>query len=473
MGPSPADEATARARVIESASGARFGLLPARVEVKNGGAYQAASVILQAKEGSWHRHLALFDGFLGLRWLDAVGPRKVTWRAAKRRGPEDALAALVSPEQCDGVLTWLVSLDVAEPLLHMDSHLRTLLPMDVSKCADLPGGATLQRCRERLARRAYVGAAHFASDVRAVHATVLSLCARTPPAGWRTDGGVESRKGGDLEVVLHAAQVFVSAFETKWAEVLEALGEATRDRDAAASAVAAHWRAQRAVDHAAIGRVAVDANCDLMPTKEAALGKRVEVYWDGDDEWFAGLLSKYRDKDAKHFCEYDDGTAEWLKLADHGVRFLKDDDAAASSAVSAKASNATSPRSNAESSTADTEAGFSCQKLGKLVWAKSGDYPWWPGEICLLAVGELRGAFPPKGPSAATAKSMVLYFGETQFDMLESDTNVAPFNPLKPRERVKGKGDADLKAAIKLAIARSKALSIPMAAVTGPPPTPS
>ena len=64
---------------------------------------------------------------------------------------------------------------------------------------------------------------------------------------------------------------------------------------------------------------------------------------------------------------------------------------------------------------------------------------------------------------------MVLYFGETQFDMLESDTNVAPFNPLNPRERVKGKGDADLKAAIKLAIARSKALS--MAAVTGPPPT--
>ncbi|KAH8048941.1 hypothetical protein JL722_12176 [Aureococcus anophagefferens] len=394
----PADEALARMALLQAAAKATFGALPARLEVRGGGGYEAASVIAQAKRGASHRHLALFDGDLSLQWLDASGPRKAKWRAvdAARAAPS---AAGVGPATCDAVLSWLVSLDVAEPLLHMDPHLRTLLPRHVAKCRDLPGGSTLQRCRDRLARRAYVDAGHFAADVRAVHATVLALCAKTPPPSWRADGGTARRSGPDLETILHCAQVFASAFETKWAA--------------------------------------------------AALGRAVEVYWDGEDEWFRGVLAKYRDRDDKHWCDYDDGTSEWIRLADHAVRLATGD-----AAVGAP------PAGDGDGGDDAAAGGVSCQKLGMLVWAKSGAYPWWPGEVCLQTVDEIMDAFPPGagGDGAHARKCTVLYFGETQFDMVEPESRVRPFDAANPRELAKVKPPADLKLAIKLAIARSKEL---------------
>ena len=439
----PADEALARMALLQAAAKATFGALPARLEVRGGGGYEAASVIAQAKRGASHRHLALFDGDLSLQWLDASGPRKAKWRAvdAARAAPS---AAGVGPARCDAVLAWLVSLDVAEPLLHMDPHLRTLLPRHVAKCRDLPGGSTLQRCRDRLARRAYVDAGHFAADVRAVHATVLALCAKTPPPSWRPDGGTARRSGPDLETILHCAQVFASAFETKWAAVLATSSSAPGGPDARAAAAA--WRAERSRAPAA---AAADVAGGAVPAREAALGRAVEVYWDGEDEWFRGVLAKYRDRDDKHWCDYDDGTSEWIRLADHAVRLATGD-----AAVGA-------PHAGDGDGGDDAAAGgVSCQKLGMLVWAKSGAYPWWPGEVCLQTVDEIMDAFPPGagGDGAHARKCTVLYFGETQFDMVEPESRVRPFDAANPRELAKVKPPADLKLAIKLAIARSKEL---------------
>ena len=38
----------------------------------------------------------------------------------------------------------------------------------------------------------------------------------------------------------------------------------------------------------------------------AWLGLRVEVWWDGEEEWFGGNIVKYENKTKKHMIEYDD-----------------------------------------------------------------------------------------------------------------------------------------------------------------------
>jgi hypothetical protein len=50
-------------------------------------------------------------------------------------------------------------------------------------------------------------------------------------------------------------------------------------------------------------------------------------------------------------------------------------------------------------------------QVGKLVWAKSGEHPWWPAELCLPALDDLLEALPAK---SRTRQLCVLYFGETQ-----------------------------------------------------------
>ena len=60
----------------------------------------------------------------------------------------------------------------------------------------------------------------------------------------------------------------------------------------------------------------------------ANLGRRVDVFWDGDASWFPGVLADYRAKDCKYLCEYDDGDTEWLDVADTPVRLLGGDERA-------------------------------------------------------------------------------------------------------------------------------------------------
>ena len=150
----------------------------------------------------------------------------------------------------------------------------------------------------------------------------------------------------------------------------------------------------------------------------------MEVYWEGEGEWFRGRLTRYRDADGKHRCDYEDGESEWLTLSENSVRFPDND---------VVLSPTQQPRKVCEPIN-----GFSCQKLGVLVWAKTGKYPWWPAETCLLAVDELTKHFPPNplGQQRGDAKetTMVLYFGDVQMDAVDAD-HVAPYSIANPRER--------------------------------------
>ena len=82
---------------------------------------------------------------------------------------------------------------------------------------------------------------------------------------------------------------------------------------------------------------------------------------------------------------------------------------------------------------------LSVQKLGVLVWAKSGAHPWWPGELCLPAATKFMEALPPPRPGARMPRQrMVIYFGENQFDILPENAVV----PLESRPEPRGKGTA-------------------------------
>lgn len=51
------------------------------------------------------------------------------------------------------------------------------------------------------------------------------------------------------------------------------------------------------------------------------IGARVAVFWDGENAYFRGTVTRQRKK--KFFVEYDDGDREWIKLAKHRFRLLK------------------------------------------------------------------------------------------------------------------------------------------------------
>ena len=48
---------------------------------------------------------------------------------------------------------------------------------------------------------------------------------------------------------------------------------------------------------------------------KSAIGKKVEVYWDGDGEWFAGTVKDYKPETRKHLIKYEDNDTGWIVLA--------------------------------------------------------------------------------------------------------------------------------------------------------------
>jgi len=154
---------------------------------------------------------------------------------------------------------------------------------------------------------------------------------------------------------------------------------------------------------------------------------------------------------------------------------------------------------------------LSLQKLATVVWAKSGAHPWWPAELCLPAADKLVAALPPpadhderrKEPSAAEhakhnkkpaargcskkpggfsaaaaakggaassrgakarlantgtpagkSHNFVVFFGDTQYDVLETSL-VAPFEQFPKPKRT---ADAQLVRAYKQALDRLEAI---------------
>ena len=118
-------------------------------------------------------------------------------------------------------------------------------------------------------------------------------------------------------------------------------------------------------DHSALGELWVtkkqllgesaivrDLPCELVDPPhsggEAIVGRRVCVYWEGDDAWYAGAIVRFAAAapsgsarwpppreafhSGRHRVQYDDGTAEWVLLAAERYRLLPTAAAAAAPA---------------------------------------------------------------------------------------------------------------------------------------------
>ena len=260
------------------------------------------------------------------------------------------------------------------------------------------------------------GAAGFAADVRRVHANAALYCEPSPNA--------------DDVVVYRMAQVLRAAFEHKWRQVLEA--NIGRETEAGATFAAADEEVRKEAGD--------DDVMELQHVKphagdpEALVDKRVEVHWPRDKVWYAGVVTEYRAKDGRHRVDYDDGHSEWLDLNRPQTVYR---------IVGSSTFSDNKPQQD--------DSLLSVQKLGVLVWAKSGAHPWWPGELCLPAATKFMEALPPPRPGARMPRQrMVIYFGENQFDILPENAVV----PLESRPAPRGKGTADLVKAYELALER-------------------
>ena len=52
------------------------------------------------------------------------------------------------------------------------------------------------------------------------------------------------------------------------------------------------------------------------------VGKRIEVYWDGDARYYKGRVARYAPRTGRHEVAYDDDETEWLRLDRARHRFV-------------------------------------------------------------------------------------------------------------------------------------------------------
>ena len=120
-----------------------------------------------------------------------------------------------------------------------------------------------------------------------MHETILSVCSGKLPRSWDEDATIS--KNTDRETILHAAQVFRSAFESRWSSLLKRISAESLSE-------------KRPRLHG--GKRSEGKDAANYDKGAGAVGKVVEVYWEGEGEWFRGRLTRYRGADQKHRCDY-------------------------------------------------------------------------------------------------------------------------------------------------------------------------
>lgn len=73
------------------------------------------------------------------------------------------------------------------------------------------------------------------------------------------------------------------------------------------------------------GGVAAGVSAGAAPAGEAAVGWRVEVFWEDGDTWCKGLVEAYEEHLNRHKVHFDDGDMQWVDCSMCPVRWLKAD----------------------------------------------------------------------------------------------------------------------------------------------------
>ena len=52
----------------------------------------------------------------------------------------------------------------------------------------------------------------------------------------------------------------------------------------------------------------------IEPYGAAVRGRRVRVWWGGDEAWYSGMVAEFSEVNGEHLVRYDDGDTRWDKL---------------------------------------------------------------------------------------------------------------------------------------------------------------
>lgn len=367
------------------------------------GSLESSRVVLAADRSSCsvlacrgQQHLLLRDDDLSLEWIKdaaqacaAVAEESSSSSSSSgaKNGQDDDNRATAS--DCYEVLRWLEHLDVVQPFLKpVDSLFAPLYDHVVDEPMDL---GTISK---KLCKGEYSSGSEFARDVRLVHRNAIAYCERGPSPD---------------AAVYRAAQVLISAFERRWR--LLSSSEKKKKKPKSFGKIA--HRRQREEN-------------EEDEVKDVPKDRCVEIY--SNNQWRRCTVGESRKRDRKHRIEYESsGKVAWVDLTKERYR------------------PAEPPQKRQK------KGEISVQKLGILVWAKSGEHPWWPAELCLPTTDRILESLPPpsKKQPQTCRKNFVYYFGETQYDILDV-ADVVLFDA-KPKPTTKNK---DLQKAYRDAVAR-------------------
>lgn len=373
-------------------------------------------------------YLLLSDTHLSLEWSSLK-------ELEVMEGEDTSFDLRATAEDCSSVLAWLRQLDVVEPFAQpMDSRSAPAYAIMVDQPMDL----MLIESKLRDGGYATTGGAGFAADIRLVHSNAVAY----------------SEHGHSADPAIYrAAQVFISAFQGRWQRSLRAKSNPA-DLCTFQKRHAGAMPESTAAGSATLGPSSLSTAHADHP--ESLIGQRIDIYWQRDDLWYSGLVGEFRRRDSRFRVDYDDGQTEWIDLSKERFRIIGPGSPRAAVPGSSSGSSAKKQRraNISRSKAAGNEAFISVQKLGILVWAKSGTHPWWPAELCLPAADCFVESLPPPSKlDKRRKKHFVFYFGETQYDILDV-TNVLPFDA-KPKPSRK---DKTLLKAYDLAAQRLKTL---------------
>eukprot|EP00968_Pinguiococcus_pyrenoidosus_P010928 scaffold874_cov233-Pinguiococcus_pyrenoidosus.AAC.3 len=431
-----------------------------RVEVWIDGEHDFLPGSVLARKGK--RILVLFDHDKSVRWV-SLRSKHTRWMRARGFSDitlptGDDFYALKEKEQqrghrvpmdfCRQALSTLLSLEASDPFVSFGDRGQRR-----SRRGPRRDGGIFRSLHAKVARGEYENAADFVCDTRGALAHMFrelspdsdlgKMClilksvfehswkealARAavapPPPPPPPDSKVSAANGGAVGAVGAEASAAKGA-KTRFEELLprEEGGRGNgRGRVEPPPESASHKN--------------LHANLD-----ERIVGREIQVFWDGDSEWYRGRIKEYDPATSQHLIQYKDGKAEWIDLNTEPFSFAVEDEKA-------------------------TNPVLLLQRLGSIVAAKAAASPWWPAEVCLPCVDALAelddvSVADKRAGRPSEAKLMVLYFGEDQYDVLPKE-KIKMLDPVEPRRGFKSRGKDDaLDAAWGLAAKRARYLGYP------------
>uniref|UniRef100_A0A7S1TNL7 PWWP domain-containing protein n=1 Tax=Phaeomonas parva TaxID=124430 RepID=A0A7S1TNL7_9STRA len=408
-----------------------------RVEVrinKEGPEFRPGSV-LGKKKG---RILVLFDDDRSLRWIAASNNRRSTWRDAQGfddvqlpkggtltalRQAERSLSRHVSKSFCEKVLSTLWSLEASDPFMTAGAPAKG--GRGTGRVSVSASAMTFHHVREKVVSKSYKNTADFAYDVRCVLANLLR------------DEDFETENG-------KMALILKSVFEYEWKTALATAdagegsdpeselpppeasrgrGEASRKLTRFQEEVARSDSNPRQTTRRAqpppgsASHKNLHANLD-----DRIVGRRIQVFWDGDSQWYTGTIEEYDADTRQHRLRYAPDDEEWIDLHTEPFTFAIDEKGTPVQLI---------------------------QRIGRIVVAKAANSPWWPAEICLPCTSTLddfedAGRADRLAGLPSEARVMVLYFGEDQYDVLPSSKVKDVASSTEPRKGLKPRGKDDV-----------------------------